>query len=200
MTSLREASRRHLKIDWDPIAVRSIARLLEVSPHSLRDLLDRLDQKKMTRSSGSLLPSSVKGTATLELTSDGFYRFSGHVHENGFLKHDYTLVAVPNFVDADGTVLYFAETGEVSDALDSDFDRMGWDPFISKHWDQLNRGSVGFRLEVTHDVDLVALITGLVVIVGAVALSIYVSKHPERVRRTEDGGIEVVIPIGEPRE
>jgi hypothetical protein len=71
MAGLREAAFQHLKIDWNLITTRSIARLLGVSPHSLRDLLDRLSQKKATTHSGSLLPSSVKGSATLVLASDG---------------------------------------------------------------------------------------------------------------------------------
>ncbi len=30
-----------------------------------------------------LLPSSVEGTAQLRLFRDGFWRYEGHVHENG---------------------------------------------------------------------------------------------------------------------
>ncbi|MEK8107029.1 hypothetical protein NKG94_21255 [Micromonospora sp. M12] len=53
----------------------------------------QLDQTSSEWFSGSLLPSSVKGSAWLRLFSDGFYMFEGHVHENGPVSHSWSMAA-----------------------------------------------------------------------------------------------------------
>jgi len=163
--SLRAAANEHLRLTA-PLTVRSVAGELAVPVTSTRDLLGRLDQQVETRSSGSLLPASVKGSATFEFTSDGFWSFSGHVHENSFIGHKYVFAAGPHFSDADGNGFVVSHEGSVTDSRDSDFDKSGWDPRISANWDQLKGASVSFKLEV--DIAPGDVIKGLL---GAIAFA-----------------------------
>jgi hypothetical protein len=174
MESLRQSAHRYLRIAA-PLSVRSVAGELAVPARSVRDLLDRLRQHRVVFSSGSLLPSSVKGTATLILCSDGMWEFSGHVHENGFLKHNYVLAAAMHVVDEANRVFAVANDGSVTDSRDDDFQHRGWDRRVSAHWDQLKTGPVTFRLEVGLDRAamgelLLALLTPILIAAGVVYL------------------------------
>jgi hypothetical protein len=168
--SLRGAAHEHLRIEA-PLTVRSVATELAVPARSARDLLDRLDQHKVSHFSGSLLPSSVKGSATFELTSDGFWSFSGHVHENGFIGHKYVFAAGPDFSDPDGNGFVVAQESSVTDSRDSDFEQHGWDPRISAYWDQLRQVGVSFRLEVDiRPGDVLKSLAGVLALAGVIVL------------------------------
>ena len=187
MQSLRQSSGRYLRLSA-PLSIRSVAAELDVPARSLRDLLDRLQQHQVVIRSGSLLPSSVKGTATLVLCSDGMWEFSGHVHENGFVKHDYAIAAAPQFVDGAGIALMFGHEGSVTDSRDDDFVKRGRDRRISRHWDQLRNRPVTFHLDVGLSLDgmgkvlgeiFVGLVTGIVVVAFAVVFSGKVGAHKD---------------------
>jgi hypothetical protein len=158
MQTLRQSAGRYFGLQ-PPLSIRSVAADLEVPARSLRDLIDRLQQHKVVFTSDSLLPSSVKGTATLTLCSDGMWEFSGHVHENGFVKHDYVLAAAPQFAHS-GTALMFAHEGSVTDSRDDDFLQRGRDRRISRHWDQLRTRDVTFHLDVDLSLDGVGKVMG----------------------------------------
>ncbi|MFG1839681.1 hypothetical protein [Micromonospora sp. NPDC049175] len=152
MTSLRQAAGKYLRFEA-PMTVRAVGADLGRPTGSTRQLLVQLDQTSSEWFSGSLLPSSVKGSAWLRLFSDGFYMFEGHVHENGAVAHSWSMVATPAFVDADGNAFVFSASGKVSDNESSDdFAEHGHDPRIAQYWDQLTNATVNFRLSVTMNV------------------------------------------------
>jgi hypothetical protein len=149
MTSVRTAAGQYLDIRA-PMTLRRIGEQVGQPAGSTRVVLDRLDQRFSETFSGSLLPSSVKGTAWLRMASDGHYWFQGHVHENGLLSHSWSFAAGPNVVDADNNVFVVAATGRVTDEHSSDdFNITGQDPRIAALWDQIRVAPVTFRLEVT---------------------------------------------------
>jgi len=191
MRSVREAAGRHLGIQA-PTTVRSVAGELAVPAGSTLDLMARLDQQLVVRASPSLLPASVKGTAQLELTSDGFCSLRGHVHENGFLPHKWALVAAPQFADADGHGFAFTDSGKVTNSRDSDIDQAGWDSRISANWDQLKDAPVHFRLEVdVAVVDVVGAVLKALVGIAPIVLFVLFVSGSGPVRRVEnpDGSI-----------
>jgi hypothetical protein len=186
MKTLRHSAHRYLRLA-PPLSLRSVAAELAVPPRSARALLDRLDQHKRTVSSGSLLPSSVKATATLTLCSDGMWEFSGHVHDNGFIGHTYALVAAPLFVDGDGRALAFSNEGEVTDRKDDDFAQSGWDDRISRHWDQLARVPVEFALKVDSNLD--NILGKVAATLGAIAVILFSADQAGFIRsRKVDNG------------
>ncbi|MEU0549049.1 hypothetical protein [Micromonospora sp. NPDC005979] len=152
MNSLRQKAGKYLRFEA-PLTVREVGTELGHPTGSTRRLLVQLEQTSSEWFSGSLLPSSVKGSAWLRLFSDGGYMFDGHVHENGAVTHNWSLVATPGFVDDDGNAFVFSASGKVSDNHSSDdFAEHGQDPRIAQYWDQLSTASVNFRLSVSMNV------------------------------------------------
>ncbi|MFY1620395.1 hypothetical protein [Micromonospora sp. WMMD736] len=152
MTSLRQAANKYLRFEA-PVTVREVGTEVGHPTGSTRRLLAQLEQTSVEWFSGSLLPSSVKGSASLRLFSDGGYMFDGHVHENGAVTHKWSLVATPAFVDDDGNAFVFAQSGTVSDNSSTDtFAEHGQDPRIGQYWDQLSTATVNFRLSVKMNV------------------------------------------------
>ncbi|MGN9811265.1 hypothetical protein ACTMSW_18125 [Micromonospora sp. BQ11] len=149
MTSLRTAAVQFLDIRT-PVTVRQVGAQVGNPMGSTRVTMERLDQTFAETFSGSLLPSSVKGSAWLRLASDGHYWFQGHVHENGFLSHSWSFAAGPHVVDENKKAFVAVATGRVTDSESSDdFSISGHDPRIAALWDQIRYAPVTFRLEVT---------------------------------------------------
>lgn len=192
MKSLRNSAFQYLKIQ-PPLSMRSVAGELGVPPRSLLDLIDRLDQHVVVHESGSLLPASVKGSATLLLASDGHWAFTGHVHENGFIKHNYVFAAGLKFVDSNGDAYFFTNKGSVTDSRDSDFVLSGRDKRISANWDAIKQSSAHFKLEVKVEIidsDKVVptLLTAIFVIGGGIAIVLFLSNpHEARFTNPEPG-------------
>ncbi|MGN9811264.1 hypothetical protein ACTMSW_18120 [Micromonospora sp. BQ11] len=152
MTSLRQAAGTYLGFEA-PMTVRQVGADLGRPTGPVRRMLRQLDQRSVEWVSGSLLPSSVKGTATLRLFSDGFYSFEGHVHENGMFNHSWVFSVAPGFVDDDGNAFIFTAKGKVSDSHSSDdFAEQGHDPRIARYWEQLAVAPIRFDLSVTMNI------------------------------------------------
>jgi hypothetical protein len=195
MQSVRDSAARHLRIQA-PLTVRSVAAELGVSAGSTLDLVGRLQQHRTNTTSGSLLPSSVKGSATLEFTSDGFWSYRGHVHENSFVPHNWVLVAVPHVVDENGTAFAFTAQGKVTDDRDSDFAQNGFDPRISAHYDQLAQAAVTFKLDVNVNVghligDVFELLSETVLPIALIVVWVSANGPVER-RENPDGSVTFV--------
>ncbi|MFG1839680.1 hypothetical protein ACLQ29_11030 [Micromonospora sp. DT228] len=178
MASVRTAAAQFLDIRA-PLTLRQVGAQVGHPSGSTRTAMDRLEQEWSNTFSGSLLPSSVKGTAWLRMASDGHYWFQGHVHENGLLSHSWSFAAGPNVVHQNRNVFVAVATGRVTDEHSSDdFSITGHDPRIAELWEQIRYASVTFRLDVTANFEELAktvgkgILTGLgiTLLVGAVNL------------------------------
>ncbi|WP_435208962.1 hypothetical protein [Micromonospora sp. bgisy143] len=166
MTSVRTAAVRYLDIRA-PLTLRQVGAQVGHPAGSTRVVMDRLEQQWSETFSGSLLPSSVKGSAWLRMASDGHYWFQGHVHENGFLSHSWSFAAGPNVADQDGNAFVAIATGRVTDDHSSDdFDISGQDPRIAELWEQIRYAPVSFRLDVTANFAEVAEKVGVAILTG----------------------------------
>ncbi|MCX5070210.1 hypothetical protein OOJ91_30625 [Micromonospora lupini] len=149
MTSVRTAAAQYLDIRA-PLTLRHVGAQVGQPGGSTRTAMDRLEQEWSHTFSGSLLPSSVKGTAWLRMASDGHYWFQGHVHENGLLSHSWSFAAGPNVVDQNKNVFVAIASGRVTDDHSSDdFSITGQEPRIAELWEQIRYAPVSFRLDVT---------------------------------------------------
>ncbi|MFC5923352.1 hypothetical protein [Micromonospora vulcania] len=166
MTSVRTAAAQYLDIQA-PLTLRHVGAQVGQPAGSTRVTMERLDQTFSQTFSGSLLPSSVKGTAWLRMASDGHYWFQGHVHENGFLSHSWSFAAGPNVVDQNRNVFVAVATGRVTDEHSSDdFSITGHDPRIAALWEQIRYAPVTFRLDVTANFEELAKTVGKGILTG----------------------------------
>ncbi|WP_433119484.1 hypothetical protein [Micromonospora sp. CA-246542] len=166
MASVRTAAGRYLDIRA-PLTLRQVGAQVGHPAGSTRVAMDRLEQEWTETFSGSLLPSSVKGTAWLRMASDGHYWFQGHVHENGFLSHSWSFAAGPNVVDQHKQVFVAVATGRVTDDHSSDdFSITSQDPRIAELWEQIRYAPVSFRLDVTANFAEVAKKVGIGILTG----------------------------------
>ncbi len=193
MRSMRAAAGQYLALQA-PMSLRDVGAQVGRPTGTTGDLMYRLDQHQARWESGSLTPSSVKGSASLTLYSDGAYRYAGHVHENGAFGHNWALAAGPAFLDPDGNAFVFAESGKVTDSSSSDdFEVLGHDPRIAQHWEQLRTSTISFHLRVDLNVgaviELVLKVIGTIVgVAGAIALIHFIGGPGKmRVHRGSDG-------------
>ena len=121
----------------------------------------------------------VGGWSTLQLSKDGSYVFSGHLHDSGFVGFNVGIAWAVR--DNTGTVYTFGTNGSVQGTIDNP---LVPEPQLGFHADRDERRTCGsvpnlpspgqsWRYEVTASLDLVALIEEVVsdveTIIGVVA-------------------------------
>jgi hypothetical protein len=191
--TLREAGRKFAP-GGQAFTVRQLADAFGVSPPiSVRDLIRRGRPETAIRDSGDLGPSTVTGQAKLFLTSEGFWSFSGHVHESGALSHEYAFGAVLDFVDPDGTAFAFANSGEVHGALapgspDDAWQQNGHDRRIGTHWDEIKNAGAHFKLDVNTDAGGIVASIGTILFTGIPQVVYAIGEHNPKVACAVDDG------------
>ncbi|MDM5235260.1 hypothetical protein QUF83_03320 [Bacillus cereus] len=126
--------------------------------------------------------NTVHGWAKLSIQSDGFWSYSGHVHENGFIGHNFDLGVVLNFVDSAGKAYGFSHNGTISgtvgvESRDEDWGHAGFREEIIEQWDILRKSGIRSTLHVSTDPLQVgaAFLWGLLATVGAIGVTLFSS-------------------------
>jgi len=129
----------------------------------------------VTFDSGGLSPGNASGNCQLAINSDGFWYFSGHVHEAGIVGDKYVIsLALLDVKDASGATLVQFHTGTVHGQLvpgasDDNFEGgpsdSGFDQRIVDQWDAAVKSRIRSSLHVATDLgDVTSLIfDGLIV-------------------------------------
>jgi hypothetical protein len=169
-------SRRTLPPGFDP--GKGIAALCGPRPASIKGL-GKLPPRTVTFNSGGLSPGNTSGNCRLAINSDGFWSFSGHVHEAGIVGDKYVIaLALLDLKDVSGATFVAYHTGNVSGQLlpgpsDDNFDGgpgdSGFDQHIIDQWDTVAHSRTRSTLHVATNVtDVTGLIGEALLIVGAV--------------------------------
>lgn len=147
-TKIREVAE---KFDLQPpISVLRVARLLKPMT---------LDWDTGSVGSGEL----VTGNGHLSLTSTGFWKFSGEVHDSG-QGATFGFIIIPKFADASGRILFFAETDKLSDDENLSFSKEGHDLWIARNWDAIRSGGFTWGLNARTETSVGEILT---VVIGA---------------------------------
>lgn len=128
-----------------PISVLRVARLLEPMT---------LDWDTGSVGSGEL----VTANGHLRLTSTGFWKFSGEVHDSGD-GATFGFVMIPKFVDSSGKILLFAKTSKLSDDETLPFNREGRDLWIARNWDAIRTKGFTWGLHASSEMGVGEIIT-----------------------------------------
>jgi hypothetical protein len=107
--------------------------------------------------SGNLGPSTVTGSASLCMNSDGYFLFTGQVRENGFLGHKYGFLMALDVEDQSGNGIGWANSGTVGgttdpfDSRDDSWTQQNFDQRIVDHWDIIKVSQAQATLHVNTD-------------------------------------------------
>ncbi|MFF0492109.1 hypothetical protein ACFYTQ_24025 [Nocardia sp. NPDC004068] len=180
MIAIRDAARKFVPVGAR-LSLRELAGRLGTGPSAGR-LARQLEPQARLINSGMLGPSTTDGFFELVLFSDGYWTFKGHAHESGLVGHDYTAALVLTYVDPENHVYAWSNTGTIHGTTDigsrdDDWQQDGWDPRISRHWDELRTCEWRAELHVSTNPWAVveAIAAGIGVAGAAVAATLFVS-------------------------
>jgi hypothetical protein len=154
-------------------------------------------------------PSTVTSSATWVLNSQGFWQFTGSIHESGMIGQSYAFgMFLDGVVDAQGNPISVVHSGSVGPDLpfvdDNDsWNDQGFDQRIVDLWPQIAQAAMGYDLSVHYTLDEVleglagaigaAVVAAALVIGGVVFGSDYTCDSTPGVGATPDGhGVDVV--------
>lgn len=156
--------------------------------HGTIDYTVTIKTETVVRDSGTLGPSTVTGSAHLWLNSDGFWTYQGHIHESGFVGHNYAFAIVLDFLDPSGKAPSFVQIGSIhgtdpidAGSSDDDWQQSGHDSLIADNWDVIKTRGIRSDLHVSTEplsaleAAVGAVVLALVAAVGAVAEGRYLS-------------------------
>lgn len=121
--------------------------------------------------SGLLGPSTTTGNAQVGITIDGFVSFKGHIHESGFLGHDYVFtMSVFNLLDENGKLVVFQNKGSITGTdqpigshRDDNWQQDGRYASIPSRWNSLKAiggsGASGWKALLHVDTDVAEAFT-----------------------------------------
>jgi len=156
-----------------PISVLRLARLLK--PRTL-------DWDTGSVGSGEL----VTGNGHLSLTSTGFWKFSGEVHDSGD-GATFGFLIIPKFVDASGRILFFAESDKLSEDENLSFSKEGHDLWIARNWDAIRSGGFTWGLNASTESNVGEILGTVIIVVLAVLAGTVASQCNEKKTWTTDG-------------
>jgi hypothetical protein len=175
----------------DPGAENSIGSPLTITwtaangvQSGILNLTVNVSPETISLASGPLGPSTVSGSASLVMNSDGFWFFSGHVHESGFIGHDYAFgMTLDTLEPLSGKALVFTNEGTVhgtSDpwgSRDDDWTQQGKDQLISSNWDKIKTSQALATLHVSSDPFQVfeAVVEPLIIAAAAFGAIVFIS-------------------------
>jgi hypothetical protein len=143
-----------------PINVRALANRfqLRLSPISLKTLVETPSKPEhLILESGELNADTVRGWAQLGISSDGFWSFRGHVHEDGFVGHNYAFTVALEFIDLSGNVPIFSQEGGLGgtvdpfDSRDEDWQQDGQSSMFNQNWETIRSQGIRTNLHVATD-------------------------------------------------
>ena len=199
-----------LTINWTATVLTADARGPHAAPGSSPQLgsittsLDVLPQA-IAFSSGTLGPSTTTASAQWTLNAQGFWNFTGRIHESGLVGHAYGFGMALNVKDANGVGFAAVHSGSVDANLplmrndDSWSDSGGPETRIIDNWPSIVSARSSVELNVTTNAIYIfdAVIEALGVVVVAVLVAAGVG-HLEcdefpTVERSPDGsGVDLV--------
>ncbi|MFB8274812.1 hypothetical protein [Nocardia colli] len=183
MVVLREAAKKFVPAGHR-LSMRELSNQLGTGSSGTRLARQLLPEFRLI-SSGMLGPSTTDGFFELVLFSDGFWTFKGHVHESGLIGHDYGAALVLTYVDPDGHVYAWGNSGTVHGTTDigsrdDDWQQDGWDRRISQHWDDLRDCSWKAELHVsTNALAVIEAITAGIVVAGVAVVAAWLVADPK---------------------
>ena len=150
MVSLREGIEKAQFQTPPATKIREVAEKLGLQPPiSLLRVARLLKPKTLDWDTGSISSGEmVTANGHVLLTSTGFWKFSGEVHDSGD-GATFGFVMLPKFVDASAKVLIFAETDELSDDETISFSKEGRDLWITRNWDAIRSSGFTWRLNAS---------------------------------------------------
>jgi hypothetical protein len=160
-------------------------------------------------STPTLGPSTVTSSATWVLNSQGFWQFTGSIHESGIIGQNYAFgMFLDGVADAQGNPVSVVHAGSVGPHLpfsnDNDsWNDQGFDQRIVDLWPQIAQASVGWDLSVHYTLGEVlealaeaigvGVVAAALAIGGAVFGSDYTCDKTPTVEATPDGrGVDAV--------
>jgi hypothetical protein len=160
-----------------PVSLRKLAHRVQLSslPTSLKTLIQTQPKPEhLILQSGELHADTVRGWVQLGISSDGFWSFRGHVHENGFVGHNYAFTVALEFVDSSGNVPIFSQEGALGgavnpfDSRDEDWQQDGQSAILNQNWETIRGQGIRSKLHVATDpFQVVAVVFMPLVIIAA---------------------------------
>ena len=154
-------------------------------------------------------PSTVTGSATWVLNSQGFWQFSGSIHESGIIGQSYAFgMYLDGVTDTQGNPLSVVHTGSVGSDLpfsnnNDSWNDQGFDQRIADLWPQIAQAAAGWDLSVHYTLGGVlealaeaigeAVVAAALAIGGAAFASQYTCDKTPSIEATPDGqGVDAV--------
>jgi hypothetical protein len=143
-----------------PITVRALAKRFQFQslPISLKTLMETQPKpEQLVLESGKVHAGTVGGWAQLGISSDGFWSFRGHVHEDGFVGNNYALTITLEFIDSSSNVPIFLQEGVVGgtvnpfDSRDEDWQQDGQNSIFNQNWETIRNQGIRTNLHVDTD-------------------------------------------------
>lgn len=154
--------------------------------------------------SGTLGPSTATASATWVLNAQGFWNFSGSIHESGVIGHAYGFGMALNVKDANGVGFAVVHSGSVGPNLpggtnDDGWSDTGFDQRIIDLWPTIvsARSSAGLNVttDAIHIFDAVLTALGVVVLAVLVAAGgghVQCENSPTVERNERGDGVDVI--------
>jgi hypothetical protein len=104
---------------------------------------------------GQTTPATLGGSSQLAVNSDGFWQFTGHVHDSGFFDLFYASLIVLDFHDGTHEARVFQRDGSVTGtgnpfgSRDDDWVVTGRDQFFADNWDLVKQAIGHSRLHAS---------------------------------------------------